>query len=323
MKTKSIQDIEYLREAVTVVIRTVGERTEHHCRALLQDIFPEQHIFTIHETPFSEAIRKAFSIAMAQNRTWTLIIDADVLVDSTQIAQLIQKARIQEEHIFQIQGLILDKFIPVRRPAGNHLYRTSLLGKALPLIPVEGTSLRPETDMLNAMAQRGHPWVQSNLLVGIHDFEQFHADIFRKCFLHAHKHDYLHAILRTYWQSQAATDQDFQVALLGFNHGKAFAQTVLVDKSFLQAQVAEVLLKEGIQEKSTAIINIPVTDIIQAHTDSPFQRLHQHTIYPVDFELKYFDRSSLRKKSYLANLAARIIRFITRWLRRLINLSKS
>ena len=132
--------------------------------------------------------------------------------------------------VCETQGLVLDKFFGVRRPAGNHLYRTSLLSKALGLIPLEGEDIRPE----HLYAEQdgvaaGHPWMETPLLVGVHDFEHTtrislgsatstRASTIPKCISSS-----------TYWRRMASQDDDYQVALWGFAAGIAETGEVQVD----------------------------------------------------------------------------------------------
>ena len=249
-------------DQATVVVRSVGERTSAICRKLLEEIFPAKNIYVIHVTPFSEAIREAFRIGLAHHLPWTLCIDADVLVTPENITKLIERSHQLETNVFEIQGLVLDKFFGAKRPAGNHLYRTDLLSKALALIPEEGTSLRPESDMLNAMSALGFPWVQQDVLVGIHDFEQYYSDIYRKSFLQAHKHQWILPDIERFWKGMCVDDQDYEVALWGLRSGKIYADTVWIDKNFLHQEANDVLSIKGILEKPE--VDRPYThDLIQ------------------------------------------------------------
>ena len=267
------------KDNITVIIRSVGERTEQACYNLLKNFFHEEQIVIVRATPFSESIRQSFKIAIDRALPWTLCIDADVLVDIEQLPALIQKAIQTDDNVLQVQGLVLDKFIPVIRPAGNHLYRTALMGKALEFIPEEGTSLRPETDMLNEMSKQGYPWLQCDVLVGIHDFEQYYEDIYRKCFLQAHKHSYLIPLIEPYWIEKSSEDLDFKIAVMALNSGKIFSEKVFVDKKFLNVQAMEVLKMEHIQEKHSINSFDYVHETILEYQKSDFLKNHQERIF--------------------------------------------
>jgi len=215
---------------VTVIVRSVGERTEEICRSLiLQQQVPEEAVFVINEKPFSHAMRVSFQLGLEQGRPWTLCVDADVLLRPGAIGHLMNIANQQPGNVCEIQGYILDKFFGGPRMAGNHLYRTSLLPKVIELIPEEGVNIRPETHTLNAMKIAGYPWKKTQTLVGLHDFEQDYPDIFRKCFIQAHKHAHLTELFISVWRKTASEDKDFQLALKGFSSGIQYYENVYID----------------------------------------------------------------------------------------------
>jgi len=215
---------------VTVIIRSVGERTEGVCRSLvLEQHIPESAVFIVNEKPFSQSMRRSFELGIEQARAWTLCVDADVLLRANAIADLLAIAKKQPENVCEIQGYILDKFFGGPRQAGNHLYRTKLLPNVIRFIPKEGTNIRPETHTLNAVRDDGYPWKQVQVLVGLHDFEQDFPDIFRKCFIQAHKHVHLTELLVSVWRKLAADDMDYQVALKGFSRGVEYFDDVYID----------------------------------------------------------------------------------------------
>lgn len=222
--------IDSLNNRVSVIIRSVGERTEFLCKELVlaQGILGE-NITVIRKTPFTLALRASYEAGIALNRPWTLCLDADVLLLSDSIHQMISLAEQQDSSIFEIQCLVLDKFFGGPREAGNHLYRTSLLNQALKFIPQEQNNIRPEHYTLEAMKIQGFPWKGINYLTGIHDFEQYYVDIFRKCFVQAHKHQEYAEIFISYWPQQVIMDFDYKIALKGFIDGIDFEGDVHID----------------------------------------------------------------------------------------------
>ena len=230
-----------------IIIRSVEERTLAYCQFLLEKQ-GYKDVVTIQESPFSLAVRKSYELGSQSGKKWTLCIDADVLVKKGAIQELIQYAESLEENVFEVQGTFIDKFLAIRRTGALHLYRSSLLPKALEVIPPEGSTLRPEGSTLKAMAALGYPFALTDILVGIHDFEQYYADIYRKCYTHAHKHSKFIADIESYWKAHQI-DKDYEVALLGCRAGKVYEQTVYIDKRFLAEEAEEVLLLKKIKEK--------------------------------------------------------------------------
>ncbi len=282
--------------SIIVVVRSAGERTTKTCVSLLKEIFTEESIHIIEIFPFSQALSASLKLSKRENKDWLLCIDADVLVSSHGIQKLLKTAESIDENIFQIQGLVLDKFFSVYRPAGNHLYRTVYAKKAIELIPKEGTSLRPETDMLNRMSEIGYPWVQCDAIVGIHDYEQYYSDIYRKCFLQAHKHKWLFAVLEKYWNEMAIKDTDFKVALWGLNSGKLYNDTVLVDKRFLENE-AKNFLDQKLREKEY-ILSINMSDYI--HSELKRYAANKNAFY----QNKIFPKELWNKTYYLLDTKA-------------------
>jgi hypothetical protein len=207
-------------EKVSVVIRSVGERTEAVCRQLiLEQGVAEKAVFVIHEAPFSRAMRVGFEIGLSQGRPWTFCVDADLLLRPDSVARMVSLAEKQAENVCEVQGYILDKLFGGPRTGGVHLYRTKLLDRVLAAIPAEGINIRPEFHTLIAMKDAGFPWVEVPELLALHDFEQRYTDIYRKCFVHAHKHANFTDLFLSIWREGAPVDPDYRVALAGFARG--------------------------------------------------------------------------------------------------------
>lgn len=215
---------------VTVIIRSVGERTESICRELIiSQGVPSQALVIVNETPFSQAMRTSFRIGLEYDRPWTFCIDADLLLRPGSIQHMLEMATQQPKNVCEIQGLILDKFFSGPRPAGNHLYRTTVLDHALRLIPEEGIDIRPEHYTLQAMQAQGFPWINVPYLVGLHDFEQYYRDIFRKCLVQAHKHQHFTDLFLSVWRQGAIMDTDYRIALAGFARGIEHCGPVMIN----------------------------------------------------------------------------------------------
>jgi hypothetical protein len=197
-------------EDVAVIVRECGERTSDAVVSLLTDLTGAP-VHRVSGRPFARTLRRSLELGRRLGRPWTLCIDADVLALPA-LGDLIDEARRLPIEIFEVQGLVLDKLLPSRRPAGNHLYRTSLIAHALPLIPSEHV-LRPEMETIHAMAARGFRYHQSRQLIGLHDFEQSLGDVYAKAHLHAQKHRQFEGDCLAIWAALADRDPDFEVAL--------------------------------------------------------------------------------------------------------------
>lgn len=218
-------------DSTTIIIRSVGERTESLCKKLiLEQGVPDNAIHIINEAPFSKAMKVGFEIGISEKRPWTFCVDADLLLRPGSVLRMLQQAERQPEKLCEIQGFVLDKFFGGARKGGVHLYRTSLLDKVIKEIPAEGVNVRPETYALNAMLNNGYPWHTVEELVGLHDFQQSYEDIFRKCFVQAHKHLNFTELFIPFWRSKSSLDIDYQVALSGYGEGIKHFGDVRIDK---------------------------------------------------------------------------------------------
>lgn len=215
---------------VTLVIRTVGELSEDACRAaiLAQGVEAAQ-LITVREAPFTRAMQTGFEAGIGAGRPWTFCIDADVILRPGAIVAMLSHAERQSPEVFEVQGRALDKLAISVREVGNHFFRTALLPKMIDAIPEEGTALQPEHAAMQRMSAEGHPWVCVPHVVGLHDFGQYNRDIFRKCFIHAHKHLRWLPDLVPKLRSRATTDPDFAVALEGLAEGIRSSDDVRID----------------------------------------------------------------------------------------------
>ncbi len=239
---------------VTVIIRSVGERTTQLCRKLVEEQVPNQNTFVINEIPFSETVRRTFCIGLEKDLPWTLAVDADILLTKNSIKTLISLAETEDKMVFKFNGRLLDKFFNFPRHGGPHLYRTELFEIALKYFPHEET-IRPETAVLDEL--QNNTEIRSVLyqdIMGLHDYEQWYRDIYRKAFVHAHKHDkkFVEQLLNG-WASFMADDSDFLVAVAGLCKGLAYQGDVSIDLNSLPMFFDENILTKGMQEKMDLI----------------------------------------------------------------------
>ena len=292
-----------LIDRTSVIIRSAGERTEQLCRKLIieQGVSPE-NLVAIKEVPFSAALKKSFQAGIERGLKWTLCNDADVLLRPGAVEAMLNLAEQQDEHVYEIQGFILDKFIGGPRNGGIHLYRTSLLSKALEQLPPDGANVRPEFHTLQRMAAIGYPYKTIPFLVGIHDFEQYYLDIFRKCFIHAHKHLDLTELFLSFWREKANNDMDYAVALHGFASGVEHLGEVSIDSR--QVIFQNILSKYQVQEKgeldSSDYSLAAIEELINNWVEPDLYR----ELHPDKFGLVSAADEKISKKQRISQLAA-------------------
>jgi len=255
---------------IHIVVRHVGERTLELCRDILKRQ-SDASVELISATPFSETVRLGFEAGLRAGKKWTLFLDADVVPTEDCVQRLFDVAESGKETLFEAQGLIVDKVFGVRRPAGNHIYRTAFFEEALTLLPQNAGSLRPESDTLWSMVRAGYSWYQSDVLVGLHDYGQSYADIARKVMVQYHKFPEKRDLMLARFQEQAKKDADFAVALAACRKADRFASAPQVDARQLRDLAAEVLHELHLDEKPPITTNErdQLASYAREHRDTP------------------------------------------------------
>jgi hypothetical protein len=166
---------------VVAVIRSNGERTKDLCVRLVNEQIEAK---CIEITPFTEALRRCFEIGIESKADWLLTVDADVLVFPGAVREFSKLAECMQSNVFHFQGVIRDKLYPRDlRPAGHRMYRVRELPNLIGLIQDD---IRVESSLVKRY-QHGTSVAVKNIF-GLHDFEQWYADLRRKGRVHAIKH---------------------------------------------------------------------------------------------------------------------------------------
>lgn len=238
-----------VQNEIAVIVRGAKERTESICAYIARQQVPDKHVVVIHERPFSQALRKAFAIGIDMGLDWTLCLDADTLLAPHALDSMLRSMRHHPETAFGGHGYVLDKFFGSRKNAGYHLYRTSLLAEALPLVPETIVSLRPETYVKSFMEERGHAWIKIDQILAIHDYEQYYRDIYRKMVVRANKSPERLDNLLERCSVYAGSDTDFLVALWGLRIGARRDEHIKLDAEQWSEEAETLLAAHGVEEK--------------------------------------------------------------------------
>lgn len=127
------------------------------------------------------------------------------------------------------------------------LYRRSLIAKALETSDW-GLQIRPESALIQSMAERGFPSSSIALLAGVHDFEQYFRDLYRTALVQGVKFRH-HAAQNLYrWNAQAEDDADFRMMIRGFEDGLKLA-AVALDARLHQQAAVEAMVALQLTEK--------------------------------------------------------------------------
>jgi hypothetical protein len=245
------------QDNVTVVIRTAGERTTELCKRLVLEQVTKKNVFIVKEAPFTMAVKRTFEIGMENGLPWTMAVDADILLTRDAVKDVINLAERESDQVFCFTARVQDKFFRSPRP-GGHLYRTSLLSKAVTLFDGK-EHLRPETIIVEMMQkQAGYKKGEfEEYIVGLHDYEQYYKDIYRKAFVYAHKHSekaILHFL--SYWSSFVIIDPDYRVAFAGLFEGLANRETIEINIDKLPQGFSQNRLTNELVEKIDLLADI-------------------------------------------------------------------
>jgi len=242
---------------VTVILRTVGERTTELCRQLIEEQIPPENIFTISEVPFTRAVQRTFEIGLDNNLSWTVAIDADVLLAEDSISTLKFLAQKQGDTLFKFNPKMQDKFFRPTRYGGVHIYQTTWFRQASTLF--DGNEhIRPETHIAELMQERFNlqTIAYEDFTAGLHDYEQYYRDIYRKSFVFANKHPVSMLIqFMGYWGELARFDADYRVALAGLAEGLAHRGKVEINIDKLPQLYKENRLCNELEEKAALLIS--------------------------------------------------------------------
>lgn len=230
-------------EDFACIVRSVGERTTIQCMALLDEAFAGKvPIKLLQVQPFTEALRQTMLLGAELNKKWTLVLDADVLIQPDALIKFLALSRLANRNAFMLHASVCDKFFIKPRQAGNRLYRTEFMEKALESIPPEGKSYRPESELCNRMQAKGYPIYRSDIIIGLHDYEQEYEDIFRKALLFGLKHKKSIANLLKFWNINLH-DQDYAAALEGLSITMDKNQPIIIDKNIVSISAEDSILK--------------------------------------------------------------------------------
>lgn len=193
------------------MIRSISERTSEVCQKIVEAQVPIENVYIINEKPFSEAVKKTLEIG-AKHGKWLIAVDADVLLFSDSIAQMVERAESFNQDFFFYQGAVLDKFFLGYRPAGPHLYNCRHLTRSLELRKGFENDMRPESYIRSRMVEKGYAYIQDKTVYGLHNFEQSYIDFYKKTHRAFFKDEYFMKKLLRLFKKFNKADLDFAIA---------------------------------------------------------------------------------------------------------------
>ncbi len=235
---------------LVVVVRTAGERTAAICRALLLRQLPAGHLHLVDERPLEAALRRCYQIGIDSGAEWMMTVDADVLGRAGAVPDLLRRAIRMPQRYVQVEGRIRDKLRGGYREAGHRVYRTRYLSRALAALPRDGAEIRPEFATLERLSRQGYPSLKCGIRFGIHDYEQYYRDLYRKAFVHGQKHPHWTLEVLPRWKAQADHDPDFAIAMRGYCDGLQSATPARIDARRYADDAARAMHQLGLAEKA-------------------------------------------------------------------------
>lgn len=245
MKISAQEDISQF----SIVIRSAGERTTSVCKNLVCNEVSAKQAHLIKLTPFEEALRESYRIGIDSGKKWLITIDADVLPRNGFMEKIASLSSGISDDIFSFKPMVYDKFFLKHRMAGFRVYRCSMLKEALSLVPKNREQIRPEEYTVNRMEANGFQTKVFEYVVGLHDFEQYYKDLYRKAFFHATKHPQQVAENLGKWKVLSNSDSDYRVMIKGAVDGLLSNDSPSADIRFFKSYIEKALGELEITEK--------------------------------------------------------------------------
>lgn len=241
---------------VTVVIRSISERTEDACFQIVRpQAKAENQIVIVKDRPFAEAHYECIQAAIQSKARWALFLDADILLKNDAIKVMIDEAKKITIPFYMLNFPILDYGFN-GYTYGAHFYNTCHLAESLQFRQIASASQRPENETCQEMAKIGIPSLASHTVIGLHGYEQFYTDLYRTAFVRAVKYSkhqtYMLKLYRDRYSSENGKYKDFQFMFWGLIDGMLYSkdhEQIPLTKSFFNAKVNRIFELLETQEK--------------------------------------------------------------------------
>lgn len=247
-----------------VTIRAAGERTEQLCYDTVVNQAGGAEVVVIREKPFKKALEECFRKGIESAKKWLITVDADMILLPGSIDLFLREADKMPSDYLQLQGKIIDKITGNIRKAGPRIYRTSLLPGLLSASESLDDHIRPESRLITAYGEDGYPSRYIPVVTCLHDYEQYYKDIYRKAYVHAHKHSgFLSGMIETAAKMQE-TDNDYKVMLKAIWDGLTEQEHVAIDTRLYEEKSKKALEFLELTEKSEILKKVPDVEKLTA-----------------------------------------------------------
>lgn len=192
----------------SVVIRSVGERTEQICFDITRrQITDPKFIHIIRNSPFIEAISRGMDLTLDSGNQYALFLDADVLLLDDALQMMLSQIKQINYPFFMCNFAILDYQFGCSTYAGVHFYNSEYFKLAKNYLDESKNEQRPESNIYYQIALKNNiPSVGNATIVGLHGYEQWYADSYRTMFVRGtkfqHRFDYIFRRLYNIYQTK-------------------------------------------------------------------------------------------------------------------------
>lgn len=263
--------------SISVVIRAAGERTLDACRCIVVTQVPAECVSVVAAGNFPQTLEASLNEGIKFGRHWTLLLDADVLLRSDAFALVLEELESEPGQFYMLNFPVLDRGFGGPAYAGIHAYPTVHLKTALQFMGKARFDQRPETRLCKEMGRLALPTLRSRTILGLHDFEQYYADLYRKYFVRAFKYrtqiDYINRRLRLCYQ-QSDEAQAMMWGLLDGTVASLGSKIAQLDNSFYRQACVRTFEMLGLRER-------PPLDVtyLPIHPDQLIQNYRPDELY--------------------------------------------
>ncbi len=211
-------------------------------------------------TPLYKALLASYQYGKEAGMEWMILIGADTVLDYDQTQLFLKSLKHYPADVFCVSAYLQCKLRVVPR-TGVYAYRILHMNTIINAGIMCAKNIRPQGHMHNLMAQNGYRHVKNRIVVGIHDYEQYHYDIFRTAHLLAQKwpQQYVESCIERW-----SDDGDFATARLGVTQTEYNCTDSIPDiRKYDREGINALLLKNGIKEKRRLPENIKIETVMR------------------------------------------------------------
>jgi hypothetical protein len=164
-------------------------------------------------------LEESLLVSAREGRPWSLLVDGDVLLRQGALKRIVEELEAVTGPFYLLDFMTLDRGFGGPAYAGVHGYTTSFLEQAAAAIETAVDAQRPETRLVKEMRSMGVTSLQSPTVVGLHDYDQYFRDLYRKYFVRGFKFRQLANGMFRRLREGYADDPECRVMLWGFLEG--------------------------------------------------------------------------------------------------------